>query len=90
MPGAGLCEGLIDILDDVGGVLDADRKPDGFRQNAGHPLLLGGHLAVRGRGGMAGQRFGIADIDQPRDPIQLILEGLAGLEAALDAEGEQR
>jgi len=28
--------------------------------------------------------------DQPRDQLQRVIEGLAGLEAALDAEGEQR
>src|ERR1700676_5482888 len=90
MPRAGYRERLVDILDDVGSVFDADREPEGFREHARHALLFGGHLAVRGRGGMAGKRFRIADIDQPRDQLQRIIEGLAGLEAALDAEGEQR
>src|SRR5665213_4584385 len=52
---------LVDILDDVGRMLDADRQPDGFRQDAGHALLFGGHLAVSGRGRMARQRFRVAD-----------------------------
>src|ERR1700716_1011725 len=86
---AGQRERLVDILDNVGGVFDADRKPDGFRQNAGQALLLGGHLAMRGRSGMAGEGFCIADIDQPRDQLQRVIEGLAGLKPALDAECEQ-
>src|SRR5260221_14471272 len=90
MPRAGDRERLVDILDDVGGVLDADREPDGFRQDAGHALLFGGHLAVGGRGRMAGERFRIADIDQAGDQLQLVIKSLAGLQAALDAEGEQR
>src|ERR1700722_1987081 len=87
---AGRGQRLVDILNDVGGVFDADRQPDGFRQYPRHALLLGGHLPVRGRGRMAGERFRIADIDQPRDQLQRVVEGLAGLQAALDAEGEQR
>src|ERR1700738_4666996 len=80
---------LVDILDDIGDVFDADRKADGFRQHASHALLFAGHLAVGGRGWMAGERFRIANINQPRDQVQRVIEGLAGLEAALDAEGEQ-
>ena len=90
MPRAGLRQRLVDILDDVGDMFDADRKPDGFRQHAGHALLFGRHLAVGGRSRVAGERFRIADIDEPRDQLQRVVEGLAGLEAALDAEGEQR
>src|SRR5580693_7399605 len=44
---AGRSQRLVEIFDDVGDVLDADRKPDGFRQHAGHALLLRRHLAVR-------------------------------------------
>jgi acyl carrier protein len=35
MPRAGFRQRLVDVFDDVGRVLDTDRKPDGFRQNAG-------------------------------------------------------
>src|ERR1700733_2230043 len=85
-----LCESLVDVFDDVGIVFDADRKPDGFRQNAGDALFFGRHLAVRGRCGMAGEGFRVADIDEPRDQLQRIVEGLAGFEAAFDPECKQR
>jgi hypothetical protein len=43
MPRAGLLEGLVDVLDDVGAVFDTDRKPDGFRQ---HELCGAATLSV--------------------------------------------
>src|SRR6185312_4372182 len=67
---ARLGERLVDVLDDVLDMLDTDREADGFRQNAGHALLLRRHLAVRGGGRMAGKRFGVADIDESRDQLQ--------------------
>src|ERR1700730_7859565 len=66
------------------------READGFRQHAGDALLLRCHLAMRGARRMAGERLCIADIDEPRDQLQRVVEGLAGLHAALDAEGEPR
>ena len=39
---------------------------------------------------MAGQRFGVAHIDEPLDQLERVVELLAGLEAALDPEGQQR
>src|SRR5581483_1378202 len=87
---AGTRQRLVDVLDDVVDVLDADRETDGLRQHAGHALLLRRHLAVRRRGGMAGQRLGVADIDEAGDQLQRVVESLARLHAALDAEGEQR
>src|ERR1700722_7942208 len=74
---AGRSQRLVDIFDDVGDVLDADRKPDGFRQHAGHALLLGRHLAVRGRCRVAGERFGVADIDEAGDQLQRVVEGFS-------------
>ena len=41
-------ERLVDVLDDICTVLDADRQPDGLGQDAGHALLFGRHLAVGG------------------------------------------
>src|ERR1700730_2371773 len=87
MPRAGLLEGLVDVLDNVGAVFDADRWIDGFRQHARHALLFAGHLAVGGRGGVAGERFRVADIDQARDQTKRVVKGLASLQPALDAEG---
>src|SRR5215468_8680930 len=34
-------ERLVDVLDDIGDVLDADRETDGLGQHTGHALLLG-------------------------------------------------
>ena len=65
-------------------------KPDHLRLDAGLALLLGRHLPVRGRGRMAGQRLGVAHIDQPLDQLERVVETLAGLEPALDAESQQR
>ena len=41
------------------------------------------HLPVRGRGRMAGERLGIAHVDQPLDQAERVIEFLAGFEAAL-------
>ena len=90
MSRAGGTESLIDVFDDVADMFDADRKADGFGQDAGHALLLGRHLAMSGRGGVARKRLRVAYIDEPRDQLQRIIEGLAGLKAAIDAEREQR
>ena len=81
---------LGDIGDDVVLVLDADGKPDGFRRDAGLALFGFRHLAMGGGGGMAGQRLGVADIDQPLDQLQRVIEMLARFEAAFDAKGQQR
>ena len=48
------------------------------------------HLSMGGRGGMAAERSGVADVDQALDQLQRVVERLAGFEPALDAEGEQR
>jgi hypothetical protein len=53
---------LVEIGDDVLGVLDADRQAHDVRGGAGELQLVGAELAVGGRGRVAGQRFGIADI----------------------------
>ncbi len=58
--------------------------------DAGVALLFGGHLAMSGRSRMAGQRLGIAQIDQPLDQLQSVVEFDCGIVAALDADGHQR
>ena len=62
-------------------MLDADGQADGFRRHAGLALFGFRHLAMGGGGGMAGQRLGVADIDQPLDQAQRVIEILAGLES---------
>ena len=39
---------------------------------------------------MAGERLGVADIDQPLEQFERVVERLAGFEPAVDAEGQQR
>ena len=81
---------LIEIGDDVVDMLDADAEPDHFRPHAGLALLLGRHLPMRGRGRMAGERLGVAHIDQPLEQLERVVEALAGVKPAGDAEGQQR
>src|SRR5581483_10099754 len=40
--------------------------------------------------GMAGEGLRIADIDEPCDQLQRVVESLAGFQAALDSEGKKR
>jgi len=58
---------LVQIGDDVVAMLNTDRQTDGFRRHAGLALLGLRHLAMGGGSRMAGQRFGVADIDQALD-----------------------
>jgi len=53
---------LVEIGEDVVDVLDANTEPDGFRSDARETLLRRGHLPVRGRGRVTGQRFRIAQV----------------------------
>ena len=57
-------QSLVKIGYDVINVLYADRETDHFRPYTSAFLLLRRHLPVRGRGRMAGERLGVADIDQ--------------------------
>ena len=59
-------------------------------RDAGMRLLLDRHLAMRGRGRVAGERAGVADIDEALHEAQRVVERLAALEATDDAESEQR
>ena len=89
-PRAGGGERLIEIFEDVVDMLEADADADRLRPHARLELLLGGHLPMGGRGGMAGERPRVADVDQPLDQPQRVVEALRRLEPALDAEGQQR
>ena len=53
-------------------------------------LFLRRHLPMRGRGRVAGERLGIAHIDQPLEQLERVVERLARLEPADDAEGQER
>ena len=53
-------KGLTQIVKNVSDVLDPDAQSNHLRQHAGASLLLGRHLPMGGRGGMAGQRLRVA------------------------------
>src|SRR5271156_4914295 len=77
-----LSERLIKISNDVVDMLDADAEPDGLRPHARRDLLLRRHLAMGRRGRMAGERLGVADIDQAFDQLEGVVELRSGLVAA--------
>ena len=52
--------------------------------------LLGVQLRVRRRGVVDGQRLRVADVRQVAEQREVLDERLAGVRAALDAEGDQR
>jgi|HubBroStandDraft_4_1064222.scaffolds.fasta_scaffold250821_2 hypothetical protein len=83
-------EGLIEVGDDVVDVLDPDAQPDHLGTDACGFELICGHLPVRRRGRMAGQRLGVANIDQPLDETERVVEPLAGIEPSFYAERQQR
>ena len=85
-----MSEGLVDIFDNVGAMLDANGEADRLGQDAGLALLLGRHLAMSRRRWMTGERFCISDIYQARDQFKRVVEGLTRFESALDPEGKQR
>src|SRR5690606_29491226 len=83
-----LGEGLVDIGDDVVDMLDAHRNAHQVFRNASPRQLFRAELAVRGRSRVAGQRLGVADIDQPQDHVQRVDELAACFHTALDAEAD--
>src|SRR5262249_45944788 len=77
---------LREIGDDVVDVLDANAEPYHLRTYACLFLLLWRHLAMRGGRWMTGECLGVAEIDEALDQFQRVVELLARLEAAADAE----
>jgi hypothetical protein len=77
---------LLQVGQQVVAVLDADRQAHRIHRHAGFRQLFLIELAVRGGGRMAGQRLGVADIDQAREQLERILEARAALDAAFDAK----
>ena len=83
-------EGLIEVGDNVVDVLDPDAQSDHLGTNASGFELICGHLPVRRRSRMAGQRLGVANIDQPLDETERVVEPLAGIEPSVHAKRQQR
>src|SRR3546814_17255982 len=71
-------------------MLDADAQAQHLRRDTRRLQLLRRQLAMRGRGRMARQGLGVADIDKPLDHLERVIEFHASVEANLDAEGQQR
>lgn len=83
-----LCQRLLQIGFDVVDVFDADGQAHHVVRHAGFLHFFGGELAVRGGGGVAGEAFAVAYVDQARDQFQGVLKARAAVAATLYAEGE--
>ena len=82
-------EGLIEVGEDIVDVLDADAEPDHAGGDAGATLFLCRHLAMSGGSRMAGQRFGVAKIDETRDEIESVVESDSRFHASLNFKGNE-
>src|SRR5690242_5120487 len=89
-PASDAVQRLTEISQDVVDMFDADAEADHFRRHAGAALLLGRKLAMGGGGGVRGERLRIAEIDQALEQPQGIEKAPPRLEAAMNAEGQQR
>src|SRR5690349_5567781 len=87
---SGLRERLVEVPEDVVEALQPDRQSHHVRRHAGLLLLLFVELAVRGRRRMDHQRLGVADVGEVAHEGERLDELHAGVEAALDAECEER
>src|SRR5205823_3180889 len=86
------CRGkrLIEILDDVIDVLDADAEPDHLGADASFALLFRRHLAVGRRSRMTGKRLGIAHVNQTFDEVERVVTFDAGVKTSTNAERQER
>src|SRR5690606_18450772 len=83
-------ERLAQVGKDVVDMLDADGQAHHVAWYAGLLQSLVAELAMGGGRRVAGQRLGIADIDQAHYQLQRVDEARAGLLPALNAEREDR
>src|SRR5215204_7653073 len=83
-------EGLVEIVDDVLNILDADGQPHNPRQDAGVDELLLGELRVRRRGGVDDERLRVADVGEVAREVYRLDELLADGATALHLEAEHR
>src|SRR5690242_4026111 len=67
-----LREPIVEVADDVGNALDADRKAHHIGPGAGGDLLLLVELAMRRRRGMDDERAGVADIGEMREELDAL------------------
>ena len=69
-------------------MLDADRQAHHVLGDAGLPEFLGRQLPMRRAGRMTGERLGVADVHEPGEQLEGVLDPRAGIAAAVHAEGE--
>src|SRR4028118_2058581 len=77
-------------MEDVVDGLQADREPDVIVRDPGGHLLVHGELRVGRRGRMDYQTLRIAHVREQAVKFESVYEPLASLQAALDAEAEDR
>src|SRR5581483_2359519 len=81
---------LLEIGDDVVGLLEPDREPHHVRPGAGLHLLRIRQLPVRGRRRMDDQRARVADIGEMREQLHVRHELDTGVVSTFEAEREYR
>src|SRR5262245_46250013 len=70
----GRLQGVVEVVDDVVDVLDADGDADHVVAYARRVTLVVGHLLVRGRRRMDDQGLGVADVRQVRRQVHRVDE----------------
>jgi len=83
-----LCKRLVEVGDDVAGILATDGEAKETGRDAGRDQLLRGVLAVARRGRMVHHRIDAAEARRSPAELEGVHEPLAGLPAAFELEGE--
>src|SRR5690606_19761633 len=83
-------ETLLDVLDDVVDVLEADRQAHELRRDPAGLLLLRRQLRMRRRRRMDREAPRVADVREVAEELEPLDELAARLEPALDAEHDHR
>jgi hypothetical protein len=63
---------VVEVVDDVGDVFDADREADEVGGDAGGGLLFVGELLVGGGGGVDDERLGVADVGEEGEELDVV------------------
>src|SRR4028118_979411 len=77
-------------MEDVVDRLQANREPDVVVRNPGGHLLVNGELRVGRRGRMYDQALRVAHVCEEAVKFESVYESLASVQAAPDAEAEDR
>ena len=80
-------QGLLDVGNQVSGVLDAAGEADQIGGNAGGHQLLVVHLPVGGGGGVEGAGAGVGHVGLDGGQLEVLHKGLSGGPTALEAKG---